>query len=99
MWMEGLEDPDTFCNYSHEEPVDGWEGQDWTDIYPGVYPVLVCNITSALTQGLRSISQSPIFKTIEAAHEVTTICVMLPPSYRVYLDLVSLVSFSFLPAF
>ncbi|KAF2986169.1 hypothetical protein EK904_009697 [Melospiza melodia maxima] len=82
MWMEGPEGPDTFCNSCHEEPVHGWEGQDWTRIYPGVYPVLVCNITSALTQDLRSVSQSPIFETTEAAHEVTTICVMLPPSYR-----------------
>lgn len=33
---------------------------------------------------LRSISQSPISEAIKAAHEVTTICVVLPLRYRVY---------------
>lgn len=89
--MEGPEGLDTFCNYSHEEPVGGWMARPGLDyihniiyIYPGVSPPFVCNTTPALTQELRSISQSPILEATEAAHEVTTISVILPPCYNVY---------------
>lgn len=67
--MEGSEAPDTPCNCSHEAPMHGWEGQEWTDVCPGLSPVLVCNATPALPEELRSISESPI---LEAAHEATT---------------------------
>jgi len=72
--MEGPEAPDTFCNCSHEATMRGWEGQEQTDVCPGLSLALVCNPTPTPTQQLRSISGSPI---LEAACEVTTICAVL----------------------
>lgn len=78
--MEGSEAAKTFCNCSHEAPKYGWEGPECTDVCPGVSPVSVCSATPDLSQELGSISESPV---LEAAHEVTTICVMLLTCYGV----------------
>lgn len=87
-------------SFNHSAPKHGWRTlrplapvttpmkNQWMDgkartklIYRQVSPP--CWSSVQPLPSLRSISQSPILEAIEAAHEVT-ICVMLPPCYRVY---------------